>query len=183
MPLIKPVIIIALAVAAVAAGWLLGSSVKSSDTTAASASAAAQRPVSPPAGGSIPAIELPDLDGEAVDLQQFEGRPVVVNLWATWCPPCRREMPVLEQAAAENPDVAFVFANQAESAELVRDFLDGEGLALDNVLLDADSEVARHFQARALPTTLFFGSDGELSDVHLGEVSRAQLSDYLRETN
>lgn len=182
MPLTKPLVLVTVAALAVGAGWLLGSSVKSPENT--TVSAAAPSPAAPSVeGGSIPAIQLTDLDGEEVDLQQFEGRPVVVNLWATWCPPCRREMPVLEQAAAESPDVAFVFANQAESAGLVRDFLDGEGLELDNVLLDADSEVARHFQARALPTTLFFGSDGELSDVHLGEVSRAQLANYLRETN
>ena len=131
-------------------------------------------------GPSLPAIALPDLGGKAVNLQQFKGRPVVVNLWATWCPPCRREMPALEQAAREHPDVAFVFANQAESPATVRRFLKTEDLELEHVLLDADSAIAGHFQARALPTTLIFGPDGELLNTHLGEISRARLGDYLR---
>ena len=130
---------------------------------------------------TLPALEIPALTGKAVDLRQFEDRPVVVNLWATWCPPCRREMPVLEQAAADHPDVVFAFANQGESADTIRSFLEGQGLDLEHVLLDTDSEVGSHFRARALPTTLFFSTNGELTAVHLGEVSRARLSDYLRE--
>lgn len=152
-----------------------GVAVWAGTTYAFQASAAAQPQ-------TLPALELSAaLTGEAVDLRQFAGRPIVANLWATWCPPCRREMPVLAQAAADHPDVVFAFANQGESADTIRSFLEGQGLDLEHVLLDADSEVASHFRARALPTTLFFGTDGELAAVHLGEVSRARLSDYLRE--
>lgn len=132
-----------------------------------------------PRPAQLAPLVLTDLQGQAVSLRTFEGRPMVLNLWASWCPPCRREMPVLEQAAREHPEVAFVFANQAETAPTVRAYLDRAGLALDNVLLDAEALLGAHFQARMLPTTLFFEADGRLRDVHLGEISRARLGDYL----
>lgn len=135
--------------------------------------------LSAPASQPLPALTLASLEGPSVSLQQFKGKPVVVNLWATWCPPCRREMPVLAAAQQRYPDVHFVFANQAESAQKVQAFLAGDGLALRNVLLDARGEVARHFGHRALPTTLFFDARGVLADVRIGEVSQATLSERL----
>ncbi|MBN0545244.1 TlpA family protein disulfide reductase, partial [Pseudomonas aeruginosa] len=87
-------------------------------------------------GTRLPELSLRNAAGESVQLADFRGRPLVINLWASWCPPCRREMPVLQQAQAENPDVVFLFANQGESAETVRHFLQGENLRLDNLLFD-----------------------------------------------
>lgn len=135
--------------------------------------------LSAPANQPLPALTLATLQGQPVALQQFAGQPVVVNLWATWCPPCRREMPVLAAAQQRHPDVHFVFANQGESAQKVQAFLTGDGLALRNVLLDARGEVARHFGHRALPTTLFFDARGGLADVRIGEVSQATLTERL----
>ena len=135
--------------------------------------------LSAPANQPLPALTLATLQGQPVALQQFAGKPVVVNLWATWCPPCRREMPVLAAAQQRHPDVHFVFANQGESAQKVEAFLTGDGLALRNVLLDARGEVARHFGHRALPTTLFFDARGVLADVRIGEVSQATLTERL----
>lgn len=135
--------------------------------------------LSAPANQPLPALTLATLQGQPVALQQFAGKPVVVNLWATWCPPCRREMPVLAAAQQRHPDVHFVFANQGESAQKVQAFLTGDGLALRNVLLDARGEVARHFGHRALPTTLFFDARGVLADVRIGEVSQATLTERL----
>ena len=66
---------------------------------------------------------LPTLDGKAAALADFKGRPTVVNLWATWCPPCRNEMPVLQQAQAAHADLHFVFLNQGETADKVRGFV------------------------------------------------------------
>lgn len=177
----RTLLFIAVALVAVAAGWLLGTRLNPAEPGGEGASAL-QAPAPVAGAATLPSLPLTDLDGAPVDLKQFEGRPVVLNLWATWCPPCRREMPVLERAADERPDVAFVFANQAESSEAVRDFLAHEGLQLDNMLLDPDTAVARHFQARGLPTTLFFNADGTLRNAHLGEVSRSRLDEYLNET-
>ena len=131
-------------------------------------------------GVQLPDAELQRLEGGAVRLPQFTGRPMVVNLWATWCPPCRREMPVLAEAQAGRGDVAFVFVNQGEGANEVRDYLRGGAMTLRNVVLDPTSQVSQATGARGLPTTLFFDARGRLVDVHMGELTRAGLAQKLR---
>lgn len=131
-----------------------------------------------PAGGGqgLAALQLQALDGQPVALRSFAGRPVVLNLWATWCPHCVREMPVLAAAQQQYPELAVVFADQGEDAARVQRFLQTRGLgSLQHVLLDADRQVGRHFGVRALPTTLFFGRDGQLVEIRIGAVSQATL--------
>lgn len=123
-------------------------------------------------------ITLSTLDGKPTQLRSFAGKPVVLNLWATWCPPCRREMPVLSAAQAQHENVHFVFANQNETAEEVRGFLSEQRLPIENVLLDTGM-LATEYRAPGLPTTLFFDRDGRLRRVHLGELSAPRLADYL----
>lgn len=131
----------------------------------------------------LPEIELSRMEGGTVRLSDMTGRPMVVNLWATWCPPCRREMPVLAEGQATNPSVEFVFANQGEGAQVVRDYLQEGGLQLRNVVLDPFSGVSQATGARGLPTTLFFDADGQLVDVHMGELTRAGLAQKLQRFN
>lgn len=128
----------------------------------------------------LPDAELARLEGGTVRLPAFTGRPLVVNLWATWCPPCRREMPVLARAQAQRPDVAFVFANQGEGAQAIRDYLRSGSMALRNVVLDPASRVSQATGARGLPTTLFFDAQGRLVDIHMGELTRAGLAQKLQ---
>ncbi|NLC01196.1 MAG: TlpA family protein disulfide reductase, partial [Pseudomonas formosensis] len=116
---------------------------------------------------------------EPVSLLSYQGRPTVVNLWATWCPPCRREMPVFEQAQSEFPDVNIVMVNQGESAEQAQAFLTGQGLTLSNVLLDPFSRAMNATGARALPTTLFFDAEGELVNSHMGELTMASFKSNM----
>ena len=132
-----------------------------------------------PTSGKLPELTLTDLNGKAVALSTFAGKPVVVNLWASWCPPCRREMPVLERAQRSNPGVAFVFANQGESAEQVNAYLKAESLVLKNMLLDPAGNVAAAANAPGLPTTLFFDATGRLVDRKMGELSPATLAERL----
>ncbi|GAB1575818.1 prolipoprotein diacylglyceryl transferase family protein [Bordetella petrii] len=127
----------------------------------------------------LPDLQLATLDQRPISLGAYAGRPVVLNLWASWCPPCRREMPAFEQAEAEFPHVAFVLVNQGESAQQARAFLADEGLALRNVLLDPASQAMQALRSRGLPTTLFFDAQGRLVDTHLGELSMASLKDTL----
>ena len=127
----------------------------------------------------LPALALPALDGSTVSLAAFQGRPVVVNLWATWCPPCRREMPVLQQAQAEHANVHFVFLNQGESAARVQAYLATQALPLRNVLLDAQGAMGVQRGHRALPTTLFFDAQGRFVSARVGELSRASLADRI----
>lgn len=128
----------------------------------------------------LPTTELGTLDGGSVTLTAMTGKPIVLNLWATWCPPCRREMPVLAKAQAERPDVTFVFVNQGESQSLIRDYLSGSHLRLDNVLIDLSSSVSRESGSRGLPTTLFFDAGGRLVDTHMGGLTDAGLSAKLQ---
>lgn len=132
-----------------------------------------------PSSGRLPDLTLTDLTGKAVPLSTFAGKPVVVNLWATWCPPCRREMPVLERAQRATPGVAFVFANQGESAETINAYLEAESLVLKNMLLDPSGSVAAAASAPGLPTTLFFDATGQLVDRRMGELSPATLAQRL----
>lgn len=128
----------------------------------------------------LPDVELTRLEGGPVRLSDMGRQPKVVNLWATWCPPCRREMPVLADGQAANPHVTFVFANQGEGGELIREYLDAVGLELDNVVLDPFSSVSQATGARGLPVTLFFEGDGRLLDVHMGELTSASLARKLQ---
>ncbi|MES1934356.1 redoxin domain-containing protein [Salinisphaera shabanensis T35B1] len=132
---------------------------------------------------SLPEARLQTLDGRATDLAtlqaEAEGRPMVVNLWATWCPPCRAEMPVLEAAQNERDDVLFVFANQAEATPTIQSFLDSQDLHIEHVLRDSGGHLAKQAGSAALPTTLFYDGDGRLVDSHLGQLSRATLTAAL----
>lgn len=130
---------------------------------------------------ALPDLLLTDLaTGQAVRLHDLAARgPVVVNLWATWCGPCRREMPVLAAAQARHPEVVFVFANQGERAEAVRRYLDTEGLGLTQVLLDPQSRLGPALGSGGLPTTVFFDRQGRRVDAHMGALNAAALAARL----
>ncbi len=125
-------------------------------------------------GVTMPSLTLPALDGAAVDLAAL-GRPTIVNVWATWCPPCRREMPLLIAAARETPDVRVLLVNQRETTETIRAFLEAQGLPEDGVLLDRTGAVGSQLDVAGLPTTVAFDAEGRLVDVHVGEISAAAL--------
>ncbi len=121
---------------------------------------------------------LEDLSGRPVMPAAYLGKPTVLNLWATWCPPCRREMPALAAAQQQRADVNFVFVNQGEGTAAIERFLHGSGLQLSNIVLDPQQAFGSH-AGNALPTTLFFDARGRLADVRVGELSPATLSQRL----
>lgn len=128
-----------------------------------------------PGAAQLPQVTLQALEGPPVSLADADGRPTVVNLWATWCGPCRSEMPLLAQAAQEHRDVRFIFANQGETPERIEAFMRREALQLTWVVLDENGAVARHFGTVGVPVTLFFRADGSLADHHTGEITPEQL--------
>jgi thiol-disulfide isomerase/thioredoxin len=130
-------------------------------------------------GVRLPALALRNAAGESVQLADYQGRPLVINLWATWCPPCRREMPVLEKAQSARDDVVFLFVNQAESPQTVASFFAAQGLNPRNVLFDDGGRLAAQVGSQALPTTLFYNAEGQLIGSHLGELSNASLTRTL----
>ena len=128
----------------------------------------------------LPSLTLATIDGRPVTLDAYRDRPVVVNLWASWCPPCRREMPVLEKAQADYPDVTFLMINQGEAAHTVEAFVQSQGLQFNHLLLDPASQAMQAASARALPTTLFYDTQGRRVEAHLGELTAARLRDTLQ---
>lgn len=130
------------------------------------------------------ALSVPDqvfeaYQGEGFSLASTHGKPQVVNLWASWCPPCRREMPMMADMALNNDAVDFTFANQGEGRAAINKYLDKEELKLPRLLIDQFSDLSRHYGAPGLPATLFIGADGVLKNAHLGEISREVLQEKI----
>lgn len=130
--------------------------------------------------GDIQRIAVPDhtfetFTGEPYSLAGMRGTPHIVNLWASWCPPCRREMPMMADLARTSEGVSFIFANQGEGRSAVERYLAAEKFSLNPVLLDQFHQLSRDYGVPGLPATLFIGADGILQHVHLGEISRETL--------
>ncbi len=129
-------------------------------------------------------VPLPDRVYERVGLPPVavepDGRPLVINLWATWCPPCVREMPMLAQAAADHDGARFIFANQGESEAVIRRFTLQHEVELEEILIDPGSSLMVHYGAVGLPVTLFIDAEGTLRQAHVGEISRERLDARLR---
>lgn len=127
----------------------------------------------------LPDLALRRLDGSTVTMSGMRGKPMVINLWATWCGPCRREMPMLVGASQALSGVDFVFIDQGESAATVRAWLAAENLAPRHVLIDSGSAMSRHYQTPGYPTTLFVDADGRLRDTRVGPLTEASLRVHL----
>lgn len=125
-----------------------------------------------------PAAAFPALSGKSVSIGSG-GRPTVVNLWATWCPPCRRELPMMAEMATASPDVDFVFINQGEGSAAVEAYLRQQDLKLSDVVLDPSLQLSGHYNAPGLPATLFLNAEGILVGSHLGEISREVLAEEI----
>jgi thiol-disulfide isomerase/thioredoxin len=129
----------------------------------------------------LPKIAVQDINGATLSVADLKGQATVINLWATWCGPCRREMPTFQRTQEQWPDIRFVFANQGEDADTVSRFMKEHKLMLNNVVLDTRGELMNEFESRGLPTTLFYDASGRLVAQEAGEMSAGRLSQYLSE--
>lgn len=129
----------------------------------------------------LPSLTFERLEGGMLDTRSLAGKPVVLNLWASWCPPCRREMPAMLQAQRDHPEVVFLFVNQGESRAQAGAYLLRDKLDLANVLLDAGGSAADALGARGLPTTFFFDRTGRLVSSRTGELSAGTLAQRLED--
>lgn len=124
----------------------------------------------------LPMVQVQALTGETMQLAEaFQGQDLIVNMWATWCPPCVREMPLLQEAEARWQDITVVTVNQGENAAAVTQFFAEQNIQLTHVLLDPNSALSTAVESYVLPTTLFFDHQGRLVDSHVGEFSSARL--------
>jgi thiol-disulfide isomerase/thioredoxin len=132
---------------------------------------AAAEELKPWAGGATPPLELTDLQGKKHSLADYRGKVVLVNFWATWCEPCREEMPSMERlrvSLAERP-FAVLAVNLAEPESRITKFLDTVPVGFP-ILLDRDTKTTRAWQAKVLPATYIVGPDGAIRYRHLGDL-------------
>lgn len=132
----------------------------------------------PAAGKPFPEFSLSELDGEIVSLDQFKGQPVVLNFWATWCEPCKAEMPLLQSAIVQNPGLVVLGINYDEGPTAVRNFLVSNDVSLP-VLLDPGGRIAGQVQVFGFPTTFFIDAEGILQATHIGQLDESLLQSYL----
>lgn len=130
---------------------------------------------------------LTTLDGETVRMSQFAGRPIYINFWGTWCPPCVEELPLLESFAREQaalPDGAVVIAsNNTETSEQIRAYFAENGLDLPHILFvqDSASTLYRWFGVFQMPTTYVADAAQTVRLVKYGAFSEADLAAYQAE--
>ncbi len=141
-----------------------------------SATAAIPQPTAQPSGEIAPDFTLETLDGETVSLSDFRGKVVMVNFWASWCPPCVAELPTIYQFYQSHQADGFVVlaVNAQENRGTVSEFINRNGYTFP-VLLDPDSVAADEYGIRALPTSFFLDKNGEIQYVHRGEIDTATL--------
>lgn len=120
------------------------------------------------------------LDGQPVQLSDYRGQVVMLNFWATWCPPCRAEMPAMQAALDRYADQGLVVlaVNQREDPAVVAAFMRERQLTFP-ALLDANGSVGAAYQASALPSSFFIGRDGMVRAVYRGPLSRGVLESTI----
>jgi len=163
-------IAIILAVAAAGTGWIWLSRAPDGLDDGAS----------PVAGRAAPDFTLQTTAGESITLSDLRGKVVVLNFWATWCPPCRAEMPALQEVYdARRADVIVLAVNQNEPPSLVEDFGREQGLTFP-LLLDPDYVVNDDYRVSLLPSTFFIDRAGVIRDiVYGGPMNRALIESKI----
>ena len=137
--------------------------------------------VSSELGRPAPDFELVNLSGEVVRLSDFKGRPVLINFWATWCGPCRLEMPAIQERYTQlSPRFEVLAVNFDESADKVEVFVDELGLTFP-VLLDPGAKIQDLYRVRGYPTTYLVDANGNIQVHHVGFMTEEQLDRYLEQ--
>ncbi len=139
-----------------------------------------QRPVVPEAGLVAYDFTLETLDGEKITLSDLRGKPVMLNFWATWCAPCRFEIPYMIAAYEEYQDdgLQVLAVNLREEAGAVRRYAERAGMNF-TIALDSQGEIGAAYFVRAIPTSLFIDQEGVIQAVHRGTLSEEALRGYL----
>lgn len=134
----------------------------------------------PAPGRPAPDFTLVGADGTRHRLSDYRGRPVVINFWATWCPPCRAEMPALDQAYHQHREAGLLVigVNMQESREVVQAFRESLGVHFP-FALDEKGAVSRQYQVRGLPTTFFIAPDGTVAVRWTGMLTEEALTRIL----
>lgn len=132
------------------------------------------------AGAPAQSFPVKRVDGAPDGLDRYRGRVVVMNLWATWCPPCREEMPALEQLYREyrGQGVVVLGVDQGEAPRVAAAYARGHGVTYP-ILIDEDQQYGRAYSAVGLPTTIVIGRDGHVVKGIDGELTLAQMREAV----
>lgn len=168
-----------LGLAAGLAAW--GGPSDGSGTSTASAAAKLTPVTAPVVGGLAPELKASSLDGDEFRLGEMRGRVVLLSFWATWCEPCRVDMPLLEARyeAEKSKGLLVVGVNFDETEAEVRAYRDALGLTFP-ILLDPGGEVQALYRVRGYPTTFFVDEAGVIQFVHVGSMDGETLEGYLQ---
>jgi peroxiredoxin len=133
----------------------------------------------PALGRPAPDFTLQTLEGQPFTLSQLRGQPVVLNFWATWCGPCQREMPALQETAARYAgEIVFAGVDQVETPEVVQQFVTRRGVTFP-IPLDPDGAVGSAYNVKGMPTTFFIDADGVIRHIWMGEMNRITLAEGI----
>jgi thiol-disulfide isomerase/thioredoxin len=134
----------------------------------------------PIVGQPAPDFALRDLDGETVTLHEFRGRIVFLNFWATWCRPCKQELPAIQKVADEHPnDLVVLIINWRETAAEACGYLEENDLDLRS-LLDSGG-VYDQYRLNGLPDSFFIDREGNLAEFQIGQLSESKMRERLAE--
>ncbi len=144
--------------------------------------AAAGRPASVERDQLAPLFDLPTITGQHMALGDTAGDVVLVNFWATWCAPCREEMPVIEAAQQKYGPRGFkvLSVNVQEPSGVVTDYIREVGVTFP-ILLDQEGSVTRSYRVQTLPRNFFLARDGRVVRIHPGELTPETIERYLQE--
>ena len=120
-----------------------------------------------------PLWTLSSLEGESVSLSDFEGQTVVLNFWATWCGPCKMEIPEFRKFAADHPEIPVLGIAVDGTPSTLRQF--AKQYKINYPILQGTKSVQREYNVSSLPMTIVVGPDGEVEDVHIGVMMASQL--------
>ncbi len=147
---------------------------------------ALNNPVQPPQRGkSLDALVLTDLQGRAVPLHQYTGKPALLNIWASWCPPCRQEMPDLQAYAQKHADQNLVLLaiNAGESSQTAAAYMQQNGLTFPT-FIDPQEKLMDALAIHDYPTSILVGRDGLVKVIHVGlftpQALEAELTPFLK---
>lgn len=133
----------------------------------------------PANGHPAPTFTLTTLDGKTFTLPEKPTTPIVLNFWATWCGPCRAELPALQAASERYGDrVQIVAVDQAEKAQTVQEYVDELGLTF-TIPMDAELSISDRYNVVGLPTTFFIDTDGMIQRVWTGEMNTITLAEGI----
>ncbi len=134
----------------------------------------------PVVGAPAPDFKAETLSGDTVHLRSLRGKPVVLNFWATWCPPCRAEMPMLQEYYTRHAgEYAMVAVNDAEPAPQVQAFIEQQGFTF-TVALDPQQAIVGKYRIQGFPTTFFIDADGVIRYMHVGMLDEGTLAAGLQ---